>query len=84
MKIAIIVFIGVALIFIAIQSCIEFNKKLNRDMQRLEDETISNEPEKPPSEAVAQQSVAKDTPEPTFEDLLDAVRGQLGVVKNST
>lgn len=57
MKIAIIVFIGVALISTGIYWCVEFTKKLNRDMQRLDmEDTASNEPEKPPSEAVAQQS----------------------------
>ena len=74
MKIAIVVFIGVALISTGIYWCVEFNKKLNRDMQRLKvEDTASNEPEKPPSEAVAQQTVAKAIPEPTFEDLLDAI-----------
>ena len=57
MKITIIVFIGVALISTGIYWCIEFNKKLNRDMQRLKvEDTTSNEPEKPPIEAVAQQT----------------------------
>lgn len=58
MKIAIIAFIGFALIFIVIQLSIEANKQINRDMQRLEMEDMaSNKPIKPPSEAVALQTV---------------------------